>query len=102
MIPPTSGDAFIEGYSVVSQTEEVRQSLGVCPQNSILYDVLTATEHMKLVGRLKGVPEDKLEALIPEALERIDFPYATHGKAATKTYSGGMKRKLALALALFG
>ena len=102
MCAPTAGDARVEGVSVVHATDAVRASLGLCPQDSLLYDELTAPEHLRLVGRLKGVPERDLAALVPAALASMSLPASEHRDARVGTFSGGMRRKLALAMALFG
>ena len=53
MTKPSSGNAYVLGHSVVDQNNITRRYVGFCPQNSILYDCLTAKEHMKFYGQLK-------------------------------------------------
>ena len=53
LFPPTSGDAIINGYSILTDMENVRRSLGLCPQHNILYDRLTVREHLNFFARLK-------------------------------------------------
>ena len=53
LFPPTSGDAIINGYSILTDMEGVRQSLGLCPQHNVLYDRLTVREHLNFFARLK-------------------------------------------------
>jgi len=55
LFPPTSGNAIINGYSILTDMESVRQSLGLCPQHNVLYDRLTVKEHLKFFARLKVV-----------------------------------------------
>ena len=64
-IEPTAGDALIDGCSVNKETAAVRRVMGLCPQHDILYDELTAREHLCLFGALKGVPQATLDAEIP-------------------------------------
>ena len=53
LFPPTSGDAVINGYSILTDMEGVRQSLGLCPQHNVLFDRLTVREHLNFFARLK-------------------------------------------------
>ena len=53
LFPPTSGDAIINGYSIITDMENVRQSLGLCPQHNVLFDRLTVKEHLNFFARLK-------------------------------------------------
>ena len=99
---PTGGDATIAGHSVVSEMENVRTSLGVCPQYDILYDLLTATDHMYMVGRIKGMSEEELRDAVPQALAQMGLQKEDYHKKRVKELSGGMRRKLSLAMALFG
>ena len=55
LFPPTSGDAVINGYSILTDMESIRQSLGLCPQHNVLYDRLTVREHLNFFARLKVV-----------------------------------------------
>ena len=53
---PTGGTAVINGYDIRSNMDQIRQSLGICPQHNVLFDRLTVMEHLKLFGRLKVSP----------------------------------------------
>ena len=53
LFPPTSGNAIINGYNILTDMESVRQSLGLCPQHNVLYDRLTVREHLNFFARLK-------------------------------------------------
>ena len=55
LFPPTSGDAIINGYSILTDMESIRQSLGLCPQHNVLYDRLTVKEHLNFFARLKVI-----------------------------------------------
>ena len=50
---PTSGTAVINDYDIRTNMDQIRQSLGICPQHNVLFDRLTVLEHLKLFGRLK-------------------------------------------------
>ena len=52
-IPPTSGDAYVNGYSIVSNIENVRESLGLCPQHDVLFDTMTVEEHLIFFAKVR-------------------------------------------------
>ena len=53
LFPPTSGDAIINGRSILTDMDSIRRSLGLCPQHNVLYDRLTVREHLNFFARLK-------------------------------------------------
>jgi len=53
LFPPTSGDAIINGYSILTDIDGVRESLGLCPQHNVLFSRLTVREHLSFFARLK-------------------------------------------------
>ena len=53
LFPPTSGDAIINGYSILTDIDGVRESLGLCPQHNVLFGRLTVREHLSFFARLK-------------------------------------------------
>eukprot|EP01101_Sappina_pedata_P003839 TRINITY_DN1556_c0_g1_i4.p1 TRINITY_DN1556_c0_g1~~TRINITY_DN1556_c0_g1_i4.p1 ORF type:complete len:1123 (-),score=390.98 TRINITY_DN1556_c0_g1_i4:78-3446(-) len=101
LIPPSSGSARMEGYEMPQEIDQIRQHIGVCPQHDVLWDDLTAVEHLKLYSYLKGVESHKVEEGVTSLLERVGLEQFTWDQV-TKGYSGGMKRKLSLAIALIG
>ena len=100
LLPPTSGDATIDGLSILTDMERIRASLGVCPQANTLFDALTPTQHLRLYGELRGMRGALLEEAIAAALSRVDLAGRAHAPASA--LSGGQKRKLCLSIALFG
>lgn len=72
----------------------------MCPQFDILYDHLTAREHLRLYGRLHGVPESSLESRITKLLDLVSL--SDHADNISLYYSGGTRRKLSLAIAFVG
>jgi ABC-type glutathione transport system ATPase component len=68
LTPASSGDALVYDLSVRYQMDEIRKIMGICPQHDILFDDLTAREHIQLYAGLKGVPASQLEPLIKERL----------------------------------
>jgi ABC-2 type transport system ATP-binding protein len=98
LLPPTSGSARVAGLDVVRQGAEVRRAIGASLQESALDPFLTGREHMRLQGALHGLPKDDREARGSELLARVGLSEAAERKV--NAYSGGMKRRLDLALAL--
>ncbi|XP_027188413.1 ABC transporter A family member 1 isoform X3 [Cicer arietinum] len=100
LLPPTSGDALIFGKNIVSDIDEIRKVLGVCPQHDILFPELTVREHLELFAILKGVQQDTLEDVIINMADEVGL--ADKINTVVKSLSGGMKRKLSLGIALVG
>jgi ATP-binding cassette subfamily A (ABC1) protein 3 len=98
LIPLTNGSAEVDGADVSTQLDFVRNSISICPQHDLLSDRLSGAEHLRLFGRLKGVPLDELEARIVDTLN--DVGLGTAGDQLVETYSGGMKRSLSLGISL--
>src|SRR3954470_14366811 len=98
LLPPSSGSATVAGYDVAKQGSQVRASIGVALQDVALDPMLTGREHMRLQGGLQGIPRAESTPRGDELLERVGLADAADRKS--KTYSGGMKRRLDLALAL--
>lgn len=101
--PPTAGQVQILGNDVTTShgLEEAYQVLGVCPQIDPLWEFLSGREHLLFFGRVKGVPEDELDARVNNLLYRLGLDGQDADRKAVE-YSGGMKRKLSLAIALIG
>jgi len=98
LLPPTSGTARVAGLDVVHRGAEVRRTIGASLQESALDPFLTGSEHMRLQGALHGLPKGEREARGAELLARVGLTEAADRKVGG--YSGGMKRRLDLALAL--
>lgn len=101
--PPTSGKVtiFDSDLSTSSGLTAAYQVLGVCPQVDPLWESISGREHLIFYGRIKGVPEEELSVKVDGLLRRLGFDQADANKNAG-TYSGGMKRKLSLGIALIG
>src|SRR4051795_13242858 len=98
LLPPTAGTATVAGHDVAREGAKVREAIGVALQEVALDPMLTGREHMRLQGGLQGIPRSERAARGDELLERVGLADAADRKS--KTYSGGMKRRLDLALAL--
>ncbi len=98
LLPPTAGSARVAGLDVVHQGPEVRRAIGASLQESALDPFLTGSEHMRLQSSLHGIGKAEREARGAELLARVGLTDAAERKVGG--YSGGMKRRLDLALAL--
>jgi ABC-2 type transport system ATP-binding protein len=98
LLPPTSGTARVAGYDVVTEGDEVRASIGAALQEAALDPFLTGAEHMRLQTALHGMRAEESKRRSGELLARVGLTQAADRKVGG--YSGGMKRRLDLALAL--
>ncbi|XP_070693444.1 phospholipid-transporting ATPase ABCA1b [Pempheris klunzingeri] len=100
LFPPTSGTAYIMGRDIRTELSAIRQSLGVCPQHNVLFSMLTVEEHIWFYGRLKGLSEEQVKGEIEQILQDTGLPHKRTSR--TSALSGGMQRKLSVALAFVG
>ncbi len=98
LLPPTSGRATVAGYDVAREGAKVRASIGAALQEAALDPFLTGREHLRLQASLHGIGGSARSDLIEALLGRVGLTQA--GGRKVRTYSGGMKRRLDLALAL--
>lgn len=101
-IPTSSGDALVYGESIrsTSGVANIRKNMGVCPQFDVLWEALTAREHLHLFGSIKGLPSSEIKNGTSQLLEQVKLTEA--GNVRAGSYSGGMKRRLSVAIALIG
>lgn len=99
LFPPTSGDISIYGNSVSGDLAKARQSIGICPQQNVLFDHLTVLEHLRFFSKIKGV-----NAELRDLETRVLEIGLTEDQLRTTSValSGGNKRKLSVAIALCG
>ena len=98
LLKPTDGQAKVNGYDVVKERSQVRQSIGLVFQEPSLDDYLTAEQNLRFHGYAYGVPKNVLEPRLKELLEMMELWDRRKGKI--NTYSGGMKRRLEIARGL--
>lgn len=98
LLPPTAGSATVGGYDVVSEGPRVRSVIGAALQEAALDPMLTGRDHLRLQATLQGLDRGSRKARATELLERVGLTEAADRKVGG--YSGGMKRRLDLALAL--
>jgi len=97
---PDSGDATVYGLSLKRDVSTLRSQMGVCPQHNILFKLLTVRESMELFAAIKGIGPTAADTQITELLEEVGLTPKID--TLTKGLSGGMKRKLSVALSLVG
>uniref|UniRef100_A0A8C5ZH58 ATP binding cassette subfamily A member 7 n=1 Tax=Marmota marmota marmota TaxID=9994 RepID=A0A8C5ZH58_MARMA len=100
LFPPSGGSAFVLGHDVQSSMEAIRPHLGVCPQYNVLFDMLTVEEHLWFYGQLKG----SRATVVGSEQERLlqDVGLVPKRWTQTRHLSGGMQRKLSVAMAFVG
>jgi ABC-2 type transport system ATP-binding protein len=95
---PTVGQVIIAGHNVHTEPEAVKPIISVVPQDIALYPALSAIENLRFFGRLYDLPEQKLQQRINELLQLTGLE--EHAHKPVEHYSGGMKRRLNLAVGL--
>ncbi|XP_024118032.1 retinal-specific phospholipid-transporting ATPase ABCA4 [Oryzias melastigma] len=100
LYPPTSGTAFINGRDIRTDMDVIRTSLGMCPQYNILFSHLTVEEHIRFYSLLKGRTEEEAEREVEDMLVDLGLPHKRDEEA--QNLSGGMQRKLSVAMAFVG
>jgi ABC-2 type transport system ATP-binding protein len=98
LLPPTAGTARVAGYDVVKQGPQVRKAIGAALQEAALDPLLTGREHLRLQAAMHGIGGEERRRRSDALLTRVGLTEAADRKV--KGYSGGMKRRLDLALAL--
>jgi ABC-2 type transport system ATP-binding protein len=98
LLPPTAGRASVAGFDVATQGPEVRERIGAALQEAALDNFLTGREHFDLQGGLHGMTREDRSRRADELLDRVGLTEAADRKVGG--YSGGMRRRLDLALAL--
>jgi ABC-2 type transport system ATP-binding protein len=98
LLRPTGGSASVAGYDVVSQASDVRRAIGVALQEAALDPLMTGSELIELQATLHAIPRSEGRRRAADLLERVDLTRAADRRVGT--YSGGMRRRLDLAMAL--
>lgn len=98
LFPPTSGTAMVAGLDIQFNLDEIREKLGLCPQHDVLFDDLTVAEHILFYARLKGKIKSEVDQEVSKYIELLGLE--AKKDALSRTLSGGMKRRLSIAIAL--
>ncbi len=97
VLKPSNGDARITEYSLIKEKSKIKPLIGVCPQENVVFEALTAEDNVEFVGRMHGMNPADLKERTKFLLEKMNI---AGRKKATKTFSGGMKRRLNLVMSL--
>ena len=95
---PDEGDVSVGGYSVVRESDKVREIIGVCPQELALYPELSAWDNLMFFGRMAGLSKREATDASTKNLERVGL--LDRAKDKVDKFSGGMKRRVNIAIAL--
>ena len=95
LLKPTSGQALVSGFDVVTQAKNVRQSIGYVQQETTVDEYLTGRENLILQARLNHIPKDQIDKRIDDVLELIELSEKQDDPVVT--YSGGMRKRLDIA-----
>ncbi len=98
LISPTGGDAYINGFSVCNEVNSVKKVIGVVPQEIALYPTISASENLFFWGKMLGLRGQFLKTRVDAALEIAGL--VERAKDRVETFSGGMKRRLNIAVGL--
>lgn len=100
MFEPNNGNAWVGGYSIIDEIEKVHLEMGVCPQFDLLWPEMTVEEHLYFYARLKGADRSEEKQKVEEAIKEVNLE--KFYKFKTTQLSGGMKRRLSVAISLVG
>ena len=100
MFEPTKGKVFVQGKSVSDRPDLARKSVGFCPQYNVLFDTLTVMDHLRFYARLRGKSVKDSEELAEKLLKDLELEEKVDVKS--KKLSGGMKRRLSVAISFIG
>ncbi|XP_050748329.1 ATP-binding cassette sub-family A member 13 [Gymnogyps californianus] len=102
LYPPSSGTIIVNGKDIRTDLAAIRTELGVCPQYDVLFNILTVREHLLLYGSVKAPrwTKEQLNQQVSGALEDMDL--SQHQYKPVGALSGGMKRRLSIAISFIG
>ncbi|XP_039910917.1 ATP-binding cassette sub-family A member 13 [Hirundo rustica] len=102
LYPPSSGTIIVDGKDIRTELAAIRTELGVCPQYDVLFNTLTVREHLLLYGSVKapGWTKEQLNEQVSGALQDVDL--SQHQYKPVGALSGGMKRRLSIAISFIG
>lgn len=98
LIKPTAGEAFVGGYSVCKDAQQVKQGIGVSPQESAVAPNLSVKENLELICGIHGFSMKKTKSKVQELTKQFDLDEVLHRKAGK--LSGGWQRRVSIAMAL--
>eukprot|EP01099_Mayorella_cantabrigiensis_P008065 TRINITY_DN7427_c0_g1_i1.p1 TRINITY_DN7427_c0_g1~~TRINITY_DN7427_c0_g1_i1.p1 ORF type:complete len:285 (+),score=50.59 TRINITY_DN7427_c0_g1_i1:164-1018(+) len=100
LLPPSSGEAYIKGLSIHTSMSQIGKFMGVCQQFDVLWNELTGRQHLTIFAIVKGTPIAEVETEVERRLAQVSLVSAADQR--TEHYSGGMRRRLSVAIAFIG
>lgn len=97
---PDAGNAWVAGFDIKNQLDQVQLQMGVCPQFDILWTDLTVEEHLLFYARIKGISPKEEKSMVTQAMKEVYLE--RFAKFKVTQLSGGMKRRLSVAISLVG
>jgi ABC-2 type transport system ATP-binding protein len=98
LLKPTRGTASILGYDIAKEPFKVKKLIGVSPQDTVLSERLNCWENLALIGKVHGLSSNEVKGRSKELLETMEL--MERSKDQVRKFSGGMKRRLSIAMAL--
>ncbi len=98
ILKPTSGTASVLGLDILKDAKKIKRHIGVCPQELVLYDRLTARENIHLIAQMHGIKNKDYKEKTDDLLGQMNLLDRANSKV--KTYSGGMKRRVNVLMAV--
>jgi ABC-2 type transport system ATP-binding protein len=98
LVKPTSGTVKVAGYDVQKEAQKIHQMIGVCPQDTAITAYLTGRENAELFGKLYGMQKPDIKNSVDQLFKKMGLIDDANRRAGN--YSGGMKRRLNLIMAL--
>lgn len=98
VLPPTSGKATILGYDLKKESNKIKECIGICPQEIVLYERLTARENINLIAQMHGLKKADYKERTDDLLGQMNL--LERANSLVKTYSGGMKRRVNVLMAV--
>lgn len=98
LVTPTEGDAILNGHSIIKNTQKVKKIISVSPQETAVAEKLNVRENLEFIAQIYGFDRKTAKQKAEETMERFDLQ--EFAKQRSKTLSGGLKRRLSIAMAL--
>lgn len=98
LVPPTEGDALLNGFSVLKNTQEVKKIISVSPQETAVAEKLSVRENLEFIAQIYGFDRKTAKQKAEDIIEK--FELREFAKQKSKTLSGGLMRRLSIAMAL--
>ncbi len=98
LLKPTTGSVKVGGYDALKEPSKIKELIGVSPQETAVYPHLTGKENIELFANLHAMPKEKLKRNVDDLLQKLSL--RDHAKRRAGKYSGGMMRRINLAMAL--